>query len=398
MFDFTIAFRTLIALVSFLFILFFFLLGYTFWTRLTKNYWERYEKKFRSYFFSLILDYAEQTSPKQDADDIIKQLSRRTKDYAFFLRLLNKLVNILDGEDRERLNDFIEHPAFLSLFQERLFDYSTNSKLLACRYFRFAEDIDQRTLAKLISMSRTSNIKLAYAATKAIITSGKPTIQKTTLLRFFKRSDFSELMVPELLYLLDPGNTAYRPQIGRVLKSLLIENIGQTAKIVIIRYLGCQRFYKQSNFLFQYLKRLQYNNAKAPLIQALIIALGQLHNINASSVIRAYTQKGMPTDIRLAGVKTLSTLGGEKNLIFLVNNLQNAEFAVRKAIIEEFILNDKKRLEYLLQYVISNLDLIRKIKDQKQPPKHIYPFLDKIDSIAAGIQITLSHRLMNTNA
>ena len=89
MFDFNIALQSLIGITVFLGLLFFFLLGYTFWTRKKQQYWNQYDQKFRDYFFSIILDYAEQSNPKLDADEIIKKISKRTKDYSFFIKLLN---------------------------------------------------------------------------------------------------------------------------------------------------------------------------------------------------------------------------------------------------------------------------------------------------------------------
>lgn len=396
MFDFSIALNTLVGLTVFLLLLFFFLLGYTFWTRKKQQYWDKYEQKFRDHFFSLLLDYSEQSNPHLTADEIIKKISNRSKDYAFFLKLLNELDDILKGIERERLNDLIKHPTFASYYRKKLFQFSTDSKIYACIYFQKSANLDSRILAKLITVSRSNNLKLAFAATKALQSAEDWTVRKNALLRFFKRTDISDLMVAEILYIFDSGLAEDREQVEKIFKDLLSEEIDPYAKDIIVRYMGYQQFYRCSDFLYQYLKRIHYSPDKAHLIQGLITALGELYHTEAADLIKSYFDKeGSNVPIRLAAVKTLSTLGGVENLTFLLDHLHKAEFPIRKAIIYEFMTKDGDRIT-LLTVFVKNLRQSLTAMDQANANRQHNSYLDNISDITSGIKIAVNHRLNNT--
>lgn len=394
MFDFNIALQSLVGLIAFLVLLFLFLLGYTFWTRKKQQYWNRYEEKFRDYFFSLLLDYVEQSHElaEVNADDIIHKISRRTKDYSFFIKLLNELDNILDGTERERLTHLIQHHIFESFYKKKLFELSSSSKIYACIYFQNSGNINDRILAKLITVSKSSNLKLAYAATKALQSAEDWTVRKNAMLRFFQRNDISELMIAELLHLFDSGLAEDRPQIAQSLKDLLLKDLDSEAKHIIVSYMGFQQFYECSDFLLQYLKRLHYNPEKESLTRALIIALGELYYTEAAPIIRHYTQKGNQISIRLAGVKSLSIFGGEENLTFLLQNLIEAPFPIRKAIIYELITRDNQHIPLLTKFVKETTRRLKKIQQTSDTHREITSYLDKVSDISSGIKIVLNHR------
>lgn len=392
MFDFDIALHTLAGLIVFLGLLFLFLLGYTFWTRLKKQYWNRYEQKFRNYFFSLLLDYAEQDEPTLSADDIIKKISKRSKDYAFFISLLNELDNILDGTERERLGNFIEHPLFASFYEKKLFEFYTDSKIYACMYFQNSGFIDNRILAKLVKTSKSNNLKLAFAATKALQSADDWSIRKSALLRFLKRSDISELMVAELLHIFDSGLAQDRPQIAEALKHVLLKEIDPSAKNVIVRYMGYQQFHESGDFLYQYLKRIHYSTEKAPLIRGLIIAMGELYYTESASLIKTYFEKRKNIPIRLAAVETLSTFGGEENISFLLDHLLETEFPIRKAIIYELITNGGECIVLLIHFVQKTYQSLVDIKNRGKTKTQLHTHLDNILDITSGIKIALNHR------
>ncbi|NIV13171.1 MAG: hypothetical protein GWN62_18365 [Aliifodinibius sp.] len=398
MFNFDIALQSLIGLTVFLALLFLFLLGYTFWTRKKQQYWKRYEQKFRDYFFSLILDYAEQSDPSLSADEIIKKISKRSKDYSFFIKLLNELDDILDGTERERLGDLIEHPVFNSFYQKKLFEFSTDSKIYACVYFQNSGNIDNRVLAKLVTVSQSNNLKLAFAATKALQSAEDWSIRKRALLRFFKRTDISELMVAELLHVFDTGLAEDRSQVGEALKDLLLENIDPDIKNIIVRYMGYQQFYECDDFLYQYLKRIPYKPEMYSLIRGLITALGELYYTEADSAIRNYWDKKKNTPIRLASVKTLSTFGDKENLSFLLQHLLKAEFPVRKAIIYEFITKGEERIELLTSFIKETQQSLSEITIAPKAQEQLQPRLDEILDITSGIKIALNHRLSTSYA
>lgn len=398
MFDLDIALHTLVGLIVLLILLFLFLLGYTFLTRQKKQYWSRYEQKFRDYFFSLLLDYTEHDQPTLSADDIIKKISKRSKDYAFFINLLNELDNILDGTERERLSNLIEHPLFASFYEKKLFEFSKNSKIYACIYFQNSGNIDSRVLAKLVTVSKSKNLKLAFAATKALQSAGDWSVRKSALLRFFKRPDISELMVAELLHIFDSGLAEDRPRVAKSLKRLLQKEFDPAAKNIIVRYMGYQQFYESGEFLYEYLKRIHFSTAKAPLIRGLIVAMGELFHTESAPLIRSYCEKGNNISIRMASVKTLSTFGGEENITFLLDQLLEAEFPIRKAIIYELVTDNEEGIELLTQFVHKTYRSLLEIQNNIKSIHHLDSYLEKILNITLGIKIALNHRQSNLHA
>jgi hypothetical protein len=398
MLDLKIALQTVVALTLSLVVLFVYLLGYTFWTRKKSKYWRIYEQKFRDHFFNLILDYAEQTKDHLTADEIIQKIGQRTKDYVFFLNLLEDLDEILDGTERERLDHFIEHQSFLSFYKKKLTANSIDNKIYACLYFQYTGLIDDRTLARLVVTSKSPDTKLAYAATKALQSAPKLITRKNALLQFFKRDDISELMVVELLHNFDSNSPAERPKIAQALKDILIKEIAIVAKSMIVRYLGHRQYYELSEFLFEYLKRLQYSKKKSILIRSLIIALGQLHEKKATPLISTYlAQQNIDIAVRLAAVKALSTIGKQQDLNSLIKFLLNAEFSIRKTIIFE-LAQDKDRIKLLDQFVIANLHYIQQLQKQNETSQQIKESVEKIKHVALGIKIALNHRLAKSYA
>lgn len=393
-----LALNTLSGLAISLLLLFLFLLGYTYWTRKKKEYWQRYEQKFRDYFFPLLLDYIEKDSNQRDPDDIIKKITKRTKDYSFFIKLLDDLTYILEGEQRHRLNELIKHPVFLSFYTKKLFKTSKSHTIYACIYFQNMGNIDDRIAAKLITISKSRDLKLAYSATKALQSADDITTRKNALRRFFVRNDVTELMIAELLHLFDSRNIEDRPKVAKGLKRILLADIGIDPKVNIVRYMGNQNFYGISIFLSQFLKRVQYNRNKAPLIQALIISLAQLQNVDSELTIKNYiSNKDIDTDTQIAAVKALCTLGGADNLAYLAKQLPKVEFAVRKTIIKELIIRTESGIELLGQFVIANLQFIRQFQHQDDPPRQLKKLAEKIRNISVGIKIALIHRLTNTH-
>lgn len=398
MFELNIALQTVLALTISLAVLFLYLLGYTFWNRKKSKYWSIYEQKFRDHFFSLLLDYAEQTDEHLTADEIIQKVGQRTKDYVFFLNLLEDLDEILEGEERKRLNDLIEHPLFLSFYKKKLAENSKDNKFFACAYFQYSGAIDDRTLARLVVTSKSSDAKLAFVATKAIQSASELIIRKNALLRFFKRDDISELMIVELLHEFDSNVPTERFQIALALKDILIKDVSLVAKSMIVRYIGHGQYYEISEFLFQYLKRLQYSQQKSMLIRSLIIALGQLQEKKATSLISEYlAELKIDVSVRLAAVKALSTIGQQEDLNSLVKFLLNSEFSIRKTIIYELSQNEE-RIKLLEQFVIANLRYIRQLQKQQEVSKQVKESVEKINHIALGITIALNHRLAQSYA
>ncbi|WP_142714631.1 hypothetical protein [Fodinibius sediminis] len=98
-----------------------FLLGYTFWTRVQNKYWNSYRRKFRDSYGPKIFAFLEGNAGQSEADALINKLNRATRDISFFLAMLKEMIEIVKGEEREKLNILIEHPRFIDFFQKNCF-------------------------------------------------------------------------------------------------------------------------------------------------------------------------------------------------------------------------------------------------------------------------------------
>lgn len=381
-----------------LILLFLFLLTYTWWTREKRKYWQRYEQKFRAQYFPLLLDYVESPEPAASADSIVRKITQRTKDYSFFINLLNELDEILDGEERERLSHFIDHSIFSSFYRNKLFARNRNDQLYACIYFQNTSEMDDRTLARLVELSKKSDLNLAYAATKALQSASAFSVRESSLHRFFRRRDASDLMTVDLLHLLDSGISSEKSRIISLLKDLLVKDIEVISKGVIIQFMGYHLFYSCSDFLLQYLRRLQYTHHKAPLVRSLVSVLGQFQVKEAVPIIKSYVANAN-TDIstRLAAVRALSNIGDQQTLLFLMNYLLHAEFPIRKVIIQEMALHDAERISMLEQFISTHAEFIRQIQEQGKISEEKKYIIDKIDHITLGIQIALQNRMARSH-
>jgi len=398
MFDLDLTFQTVIILALVLAFLFIYLLVYTYWTRKRNEYWRGYEKKFRNYFFPQLLDYAEQTESAYDADEIVDKIGSRTKDYVFFMQLVDELLDILDGKEKKRLNSLLGHSVFLNFYKNKLSGVSKDSQVYACLYFQHTGIINDRTLAKLIMVSKSSNLKLAFAATKALQSTGDFAVSKSALYRFFKRDNISELMVVELLHRFDSKGAENREKVLKTLNELLAKDVEMIAKSMVVRYMGDQKFYNNSDFLFQFLKRLQYSQNKRDLIKSLLIVMGEFREKQSTPLLRQYSQqKEVDISVRLAAIRALSEIGKEQDLIFLTKSLLNVPFALRKGIIYELAFRGEHRIELLEEFLVANLAFIKQLQARKQLPGQIREVVVKIKNIAEGIDIVLIQRLNKTN-
>jgi hypothetical protein len=393
MFTTDIALQTLVVSTVLLVLLFVFLLTYTYRTRRNREYWQEYERQFRDKFFPIILDYAEQKAGEVQTDQILAQIKKRSKDYAFFLKLLDDLVDILEGEERNRLNGFIEHRLFLSFYKKKLIHGSHGHKIFACIYFQHVGNVDKQVLEKLNSFVQSEDLKLAYSAAKALQGANDIGTRQKALAHFFSRSDISELMVTELLHLFDLKEHGNNRRVSQGLRDLLLSELDVNIKSVIVRYMGHNQMHDCSEFLLEYLRRIQNNSYKTPLIRSLIISLGELKNTEAIPIIKNHiARKDANLSVTLASIKALSKLGGVEEMDFLTGYLMHSEFAVRKAIIFELAFQSEERVWMLDRFCAENLDKIRHFQKNNNLALQLQDLVLKVKDVASGIHIALNHR------
>lgn len=386
-------FHTLITLLVLLVLVFLFLLGYTFWTRQKHKYWNRYEEKFRDYFMPMLFSFVEGEPDISDADKIINKLTKRTEDLAFFLELLDELAGLLKGEDNKKLDLLIEHPMFYSFYKDKLFSYSQKDKMLACVYFENVSTLEDRISARLVTLSRSRNLKLAYAATKALQASDNIITRRNALISFLRRKDITELMVSELLHYFYRDEYEQQKVIASALKDILLESkISSDKKRVIVLFFAHQNLFETGDFLLQYLQKLQYSAQKSPLIGGIIETLGRLHITEAAPIIRQY-MKIDDIELRRECVDALGNLGGEDNLAFLMKMILRVEFTVKKEIIRTLVRESDYGLNYIYQFLHANKRFVESIRQKQTRPKDLGKMLDKIHTTVSGIKIMLSHKV-----
>lgn len=387
------AYQTVVILVVLLVFIFLLLLFYTFWTRTKKAYWSRYEDKFRKYFLPLIFDFAENATDSTEAEQLIRKLTKRSKDIGFFLELLDELSEIVNGEELDKLGWIIRHPLFLQFYSKKLFSYSIENQLLSCIYFKKSGYDDPKIVKRLVSLSKSRNIKLAYGASQTLQSSQDLSIRKRTLIRFFKRDDISDLMAGELVHLFYREGHGQHEKTTKELKSILLrKDVPNERKKIIIIYFAQQNFFEYSFFLLEYLQSLSYNEENRPLILSLIQATGAFEMIEAQEVLQHYTTVE-DQQIRFASVNALSELGGEDILALICGLLSDIDFSVRKKVIEILVKHPKTGHPLLESFMYSHLKLTYQIATFKKPTPIQLDIVRKISSITTGIRILSARRL-----
>lgn len=389
------AYQTVLVLVVLLVLTFIFLLSYTFWTRASKWYWHRYRSKFRKSYSAKLFLFVEEAKSSAAADDVIKTLTKRTKDITFFLELLNEMSDLLKGDDHETLNWLIDHPLFYSFYKKKLFSLSKQNQLVACIYFGKSGHIENKVAARLSQLSRSRKINLAYAATKALQASDSLQIRKKAMTRFIKRRDVSDLMIVELLHLFHRDEMELHLQTGEALKSILLdEKISAEKKQVVVLYFADQNYYEYSYFLKECLDKVEHRRENRLFIIGIIETLGRLKVEEATSTIQAYALVD-DVEIRLASVEALNQLGGAANLAFLHNMMLDTEFSVRKKIIEVLIQHPKRGHKLLEQFMYTHLKLVAKISENENPSEELLNYIYKINAVTTGIRIMSSYTIFN---
>lgn len=389
------AYQTVLVLVVLLVLTFIFLLSYTFWTRASKGYWHRYRSKFRKSYSAKLFLFVEEAKSSAAADDVIKTLTKRTKDITFFLELLNEMSDLLKGDDHETLNWLIDHPLFYSFYKKKLFSLSKQNQLVACIYFGKSGHIENKVAARLSQLSRSRKINLAYAATKALQASDSLQIRKKAMTRFIKRRDVSDLMIVELLHLFHRDEMELHLQTGEALKSILLdEKISAEKKQVVVLYFADQNYYEYSYFLKECLDKVEHRRENRLFIIGIIETLGRLKVEEATSTIQAYALVD-DVEIRLASVEALNQLGGAANLAFLHNMMLDTEFSVRKKIIEVLIQHPKRGHKLLEQFMYTHLKLVAKISENENPSEELLNYIYKINAVTTGIRIMSSYTIFN---
>lgn len=376
---------------------FLYLLVYTFWTRAKKKYWSRYKVKFRAMFMPLILDYIETANRQSDADDVIKKLTRRNEDIVLFLEILDEITEILNGDDRKKLNWLIKHALFDRFYRKKLYSNSVNAQLLACVYYSKSGYLNRKMTVRLISLISSRNTKVAYASAKVLQNSTNEYIRLNTLKSFFKRPDASSMMIGELLHLFHQNADKIYQMSGILLKQLLLQkDIPKDRKQLVIDYIAYHNLYEYSLFLRNYLQTVLYRFENKSLIVSLIDALGELRVKEAGTLIRSYSTI-QNAEIRICCVEALNQLGGSDNLSFITGMLLDIEFDVRKRIIQTLVQDPDNGHLLLEKFMLTYLKFVSKVWTSELPPNDMLVFINKLRSITTGIRITSANKALHFN-
>ncbi|SMO68307.1 HEAT repeat domain-containing protein [Fodinibius sediminis] len=266
-----------------------------------------------------------------------------------------------------------------------------------CKYFKYTSAVKGRVAARLITISKSTNLVVAYCATKALQASENLSIRQNGLIRFLKRDDVSDLMVNDLLHYFHRDNVAYYDEIGKSLKNICYdESITAEKKKVITLYMADHNFFSQADFLLNSLEKREYNRANAPVITGLIEALGRLHVKEAAPLIKEYLNTA-ETSLQITCVRALGRLGGEENLLFLLNSILRFDFTVRKEIIKVLVNNSEAGIPLLLQFLDVNQKFVSYSRDQSELTIEMEELIRKIRSTARGIRILLPAKVVNSH-
>lgn len=343
--------------------------------------------KFRNIYLPLLLDFIESATEENDADKLVRKITKRTADITLFLELLDEITEILSGVDRQKINWVLRHPLFFHYYRRNLFSSSMHGKLLACVYFTKSGSINNQISFRLLQLSTSKKIKLAYAAAKALQSSDNIYSRRNTLIDFMKRTDASNLMVGELLHLFWQNCTEMYDESGTLLNQVLLQkDVLPEKKQIVIQYIAHQNLYSYSIFLLRYLEAILYGPKNKELIKSLITALGMLKVTEAIPVIQQYA-KVPDVELRLVSIEALNHLGGDDNLEFIIRMIFDIEFDVRKKIITVLVQNPGVGHDLLEVFILTHLKFISKIWKTDFLPKELLVFVDKFSSITSGIRI-----------
>lgn len=385
-------YQAAVILVLILALVFIYLLGYTFWTRAKKKYWARYEKKYRKIFVPLIFEFVESAESHIDANEVIKKITRRDKDIALFISIVDELFEFLQGDDRQKLIWLINHSLFDSYYFKKLNSKFKSDQLRGCVYYVKVGAIKQKVVHRLIKLSKSKDIRIAFGATKALKNSASRKVRIISLMNFFKRRDATTLMVGELLHLYHLNSEQMYMATGQSLKKVLLDkNISKDKKGIVIQYIAHHNLYEYSIFLHNYLQKILYRPENKSLIKKLIKTLGILRVEEASQLIRNYSIYP-DTSLRLCCVEALTELGGEENFAFITDMLLDMEFDVRKHIITSLAQNPDTGDNLLDNFMQTYGHYLSKEWASGTPPQDFPLFVDKLESVLNGIRITVASR------
>lgn len=394
MFEPSIAYKAFFLSAGVLIFLLCYLLGYTWWTRFKNQYWNRYEEKFRDLYIPILMNYIE-GEEERDREAIVKKLTKRRQDYTYFLNLVDKMQDLVEGEGQEKLKKLREHERFSNYYRKKLFSFTNEERILGCIYFTRIQNFNSRIQARLVQLSKLQGgLNLSFAAVKALQAVQDITIRKNVLKKFLRRDSVSELMTIELLFHFDRDNSREHRQTADAFRDLLMErNISADIKSVIVRYIADHNFYVLSSFLVAYFKRIRYCESKAALVRSLIVAFGKLYESEAIPLVKRYAERqDIGEDIHISCVNTISVFGGKENHDFLIQQLPRVSFGTRRAIIYNLCREDEG-IQLLESFLKNNKKMLSGFNEEHSLRENADGRVNKMKSIAVGVRTVLEQRM-----
>src|SRR6056297_557213 len=388
----TPTYQAVFFLVAVLSLIFIFLLGYTFWTRTKNKYWNRYGRKFKDMFTPLIFDYVDSARKSNDADAVVKKVTRRIQDIELFIDLVDNMTEILSGDDRQKLRWLINNPRIEHYYRKKLNSTRRGDQLLACVYNAKSGVVELKVAVELFELCSSKNIKVAFGAAKALQSSTNHEMRFYALKDFFLRKDATELMIGELLHLFHHNSNPIYQTSDQSLKQLLLDkNIRKERKDIVIKYISHHNFYEYSTFLHQYLQKILYRPDNKSLIKHLIAAIGVLRVEEAALLVRNYAVYPDP-DLRVCCVEALNQLGGEENLLFITTMLLDIEFDVRKRIIQTLVQDSDDGHQLLYKFMLTHLRFLAKVWSSDLQSHDMFVIVKKLQSVTQGIRIASANK------
>ncbi|WP_116033551.1 HEAT repeat domain-containing protein [Rhodohalobacter sp. SW132] len=386
-------FHIVLVLLCCLILVFIALVSYTFWTRARNQLWNRYRDKFRDLYLTELFHFVETAKQPEDAEKLLARVKKRTRDLVYFLELIEELSDIMKGEENEKLVWLIKRPLFHSFYSRKIFSRSGKNQLLSCLYFEKCGVDDERVTGRLNTLSQSGNVKLAYAATKALQSSGDISVRESALIRFLKRNDASSLMFGELIHIFYRDGEKLHAITSMSLKEMLARNdLPPDRKRIIVIYFAEQNFYEYSEFLYEYFKKLTLSKTTKPLIIALIKALGELEILESSSDLMKYARNRDP-EVRLASIKALNHMGETEHLQFIQKRIIDMEFEIRKEVIEILVQHPGTGHTLLQNILLQIMYYINNIRLVQNPSGKELNKVKVINSITTGIRILTNKKI-----
>lgn len=287
---------------------------------------ERMLNERKEHFFPLVMEYMEGERSRESFED---ELSGRGVDFIALEQVVTDLLEHIEGDDVERLQYLLELPAIANYHLRQLESDDVYVRIKACNYISYVNLVTDVTTRMVERNLRSDNQLLVFSAASAMMSSDECAVRARALRAAAERRGLSGMAILEMFYKFHRPELDQMKEEARHLRQILEESrVPPQALAYLVRGVAEAGYYHLSDFLLEKLQSDLSRWHQPAVLSALIRALGELFNPEASPEIRAQIYHPSAL-VRMACAQALSGLPEQKNLLALYNLLFDDEMQIR---------------------------------------------------------------------